>query len=300
MTLTGDVDERLPGRPPLAGDQAGVPNGAFGAPCDAKAPFGAGGTDDAGDGTLRSVSIAMAVLDCFATEPELGPTRVAHRLGVAKSTASRMLAALATGGMLERDASGRYRLGLRMFEMGQLAVDRLMLRDVALPVLGELREVLRETAQLAVPVGADVLYVDRLESTGVGTMFHSEMYRRGPGHSSSAGKAMAAVNPPMARAILERGFERKTPFTIVDPARYRQVLRQVRSDGYAASRDEHTMGMSSIAAPVVLRRGERQVAVAAISVVGPTPRVLGPRKVAVVQSVRRAAATVSAALERGQ
>ena len=265
--------------------------------------------DDLGDqrrgrllfiGLVFVYAIAMAVLDCFASEPELGPTGVAQRLGVAKSTACRMLAALASGGMLERSPSGRYRLGLRMFEMGQMAVDRLMLRDVALPVLGELREVLRETAQLALPVGADVLYVDRLESSGAGTMFHTELYRRGAGHSSSAGKAIAAVNPQMARAILDRGLVRRTPFTIVDPARYAQVLRQVRADGYAASRDEHTMGMSSIAAPVVLTRGDRQVAVAAISVVGPTPRVLGTRKVAVVQSVRRAAAAVSATLDRGQ
>lgn len=255
---------------------------------------------EAGEGPLRSVSIAMAVLGCFEREAELGATRVAAELGVAKSTASRMLAALAASGMLERSRSGRYRLGLRLFEIGQLAVDRLMLRELSLPVLAELREVLRETAQLAIPVGADVLYVERLETNGVGTMFHTEMYRRGPGHSSSAGKAMAAFNPTMARAILDRGLVRRTPFTIVDPARYRQTLRQVRLDGFAASREEHTMGMSSIAAPIVLHRGGRRVAVAAISVVGGTSRVLGVRKVAVVQSVRRAAATVSAMLERSQ
>lgn len=256
--------------------------------------------DGTGDGPLRSVSIAMAVLGCFEREPELGATRVAAELGVAKSTACRMLAALAASGMLERSRSGRYRLGLRLFEIGQLAVDRLMLRELSLPVLGELREVLRETAQLAVPVGADVLYVDRLEGNGAGTMFHTELYRRGPGHSSSAAKVIAAYNPSMARAILERGFVRRTPFTIVDPQRYAQVLRQVHVDGYAASREEHTMGMSSVAAPILVRRGERTVAVAAISVVGGTSRVLGARKVAVVQSVRRAAKSVSAALERSQ
>jgi len=254
--------------------------------------------DEGGDGPLRSVSIAMGVLGCFETEPELGATQVARELGVAKSTACRMLAALAASGMLERTGSGRYRLGLRLFEIGQLAVDRLMLRELALPLLGELREVLRETAQLAVPVGADVLYVERLESSGVGTIFHTELYRRGPGHSSSAGKAMAAFNPTMERAILSRGFVRRTPFTIVDPGRYRQVLRQVRIDGVAASREEHTLGLSSVAAPVVVRRADRTLAVAAISVVGSTSRVLGPRKIAVVQSVRRAAARVSEALSR--
>ncbi|MGQ0575463.1 MAG: IclR family transcriptional regulator [Pseudonocardia sp.] len=261
-------------------------------------PVEPSGTPEREESGLRSVSIAMAVLECFEAERELGATRVSQLLGVAKSTASRMLAALAAGGLLERSGNGRYRLGLRLFEIGQLAVDRLMLRELALPVLGELREVLRETAQLAVPVGADVLYVDRLEVSGVGTMFHTEMYRRGPGHSSSAGKVMAAFNPPMARAIMDRGFVRRTPFTIVDPGRYQQVLRQVRVDGYAVSREEHTMGMSSIAAPVLVRRGDRQLAVAAISVVGSTSRVLGPRKVAVVQTVRRAAATVSTALNR--
>jgi IclR family transcriptional regulator, KDG regulon repressor len=248
------------------------------------------------DSPLRSVSIAMGVLGCFETEAELGATGVARELGIAKSTACRMLAALAASGMLERTRSGRYRLGLRLFEIGQLVVDRLMLRELSVPVLGELRDVLRETAQLAVPVGADVLYIDRLESSGAGTIFHTELYRRGPGHSSSAGKAMAAFLPSMERAILDRGFVRRTPFTIVDPVRYRQVLRQVRVDGFAASREEHTMGMSSIAAPIVLDRGDRKVAVAAISVVGSTSRVLGARKVAVVQSVRRAAAKVSAAL----
>ncbi len=257
-----------------------------------------GGSFDNDGGPLRSVSIAMAVLGCFETERELGATRVAAELGIAKSTACRMLAALASSGMLERSQAGRYRLGLRLFEIGQLAVDRLMLRELALPVLGELREILRETVQLAVPVGADVLYVDRLEAGGVGTLFHTELYRRGPGHSSSAAKAIAAHNPSMARAILERGFVRRTPFTIVDPERYKQVLRQVRIDGHAASREEHTMGMSSIAAPIVLRRGDRTTAVAAISVVGGTAHVLGARKVAVVQSVRKAAATVSAALEK--
>lgn len=280
MTLTAsEVGAALENAPPLL-----IPDGPVSEAADAQ------------DGPLRSVAIAMAVLDCFGDEAELGATKVAQRLGVAKSTACRMLAALASGGLLERTPGGRYRLGLRLFEIGQLAVDRLMLRELSLPVLGELREILRETAQLAIPVGADVLYVDRLEGAGAGTMFHTEMYRRGPGHSSSAGKAMAAVNPAMARAILERGFERKTPFTIVDPARYRQVLAQVRTDGFAASREEHTIGMSSVAAPVVVTRGDRRMAVAAISVVGSTSRVLGARKVAVVQSVRRAAATVSAML----
>jgi IclR family transcriptional regulator, KDG regulon repressor len=251
------------------------------------------------DSPLRSVSTAVAVLDCFAEEAELGATRVAARLGIAKSTACRMLAALATGGLLERTGSGRYRLGLRLFEYGQLAVDRLMLRDVALPAMGELRELLRETIQLGVVVGTDVLYVERTEAASMNVRFRSE-HRRNPAHSSSTGRVLAAGDPALATAILERGFVRYTPFTVVDPQRYRQILATTREQGYATSREEFEPGWSSIAAPITMMRGGRPHPVAALSVVAPTSRVLGHRKPAVVQGIRRAAARVSADLERAR
>jgi IclR family transcriptional regulator, KDG regulon repressor len=266
-------------------------------PLEPTTPAGIGAPDD--DSPLRSVSTAVAVLDCFASEAELGATKVAARLGIAKSTACRMLAALATGGLLERTGSGRYRLGLRLFEYGQLAVDRLMLRDVALPAMGDLRELLRETVQLGVVVGTDVLYVERAEAAGMNVRFRSE-HRRNPAHSSSTGRVLAAADPALVTAILERGLRRYTPFTVVDPLRYRQILAQTSEQGYATSREEFEPGWSSLAAPITLTRGGRPHPVAALSVVGVTSRVLGPRKPAVVQGLRRAAARVSADLERGR
>ena len=101
---------------------------------------------------LRSVSIAAAVLNCFSTYPELGATQVARELGVAKSTACRMLSALAAGGLLDRAEGGRYRLSLRMFELGVLAAERMPVRDAARPVLIELQQQVREMVQLGVPV----------------------------------------------------------------------------------------------------------------------------------------------------
>ena len=71
------------------------------------------------------------MLDCFSVHPELGATQVARELGVAKSTACRMLSALAAGGLLDRADGGRYRLSLRMFELGVLAAERIPVRDAA-------------------------------------------------------------------------------------------------------------------------------------------------------------------------
>ncbi|MGH3436178.1 MAG: IclR family transcriptional regulator [Sciscionella sp.] len=258
------------------------------------------GSDDSGgsEDTVHSVGNAIRVLDCFGTDAELGATAVAKRLGVAKSTASRILAALAAGGLLERGPRGRYRLGLKVFQLGQLAVDRLLLRELALPILAEVRSSTQETAQLGVPVGADVLYVDRLENLTTGLNMHRELYLRGPAHSSSAGKAIAALNPPMERAIHAKGLSRYTPFTIVDPARFQQALHHVRRYGYVASREEFKLGMSSVAAPVVVLGDDVRYAVAAISLAGPTSRVLGPRKPAMIRAVVRGAQQLSAVVAR--
>jgi len=273
------------------------------APLSAEVPaaaLGPRGAVDGEDGGLRSVSIATAVLDCFGASPELGPTRVAAELGIAKSTASRMLAALAAGGLLERADGGRYRLGLRLFEYGQLAVDRLPLREVARPVLWELHDQLRELVQLGLPVGGHVVYVERAGSAALGGRLSGEVLRRVPCYSSSAGRVMAAFDPVVARAAAGVAPRRHTPFTVTDPVRLRRVLRRARSAGWVASRDEVELGLASVAAPVLTGGGARGPvrAVAAVSVVGPSAQVAGQRKDVVVASVCRAARRVSTLLAR--
>ena len=250
-----------------------------------------------GDGELRSVSIAVGVLDCFTTAEELGPTQVARRTGIAKSTASRMLSALAVGGMLERTPAGRYRLSLRLFHYGQLAVDRLPLRTVARPVLLDLQESLRETVQLGLPVGGHVLYVDRIGAGPMASRLSGEVLRRVPGYSSSAGRAMAAFDPGIAAETARVERRKHTPFTITDGVRLQGLLQQARTAGWVASRDEKEVGWSSIAAPVLVGgTGGPQRVVGAVSVVGSSAQVLGPRRDFVAASVCRAARRIAASL----
>ncbi len=249
------------------------------------------------EGSLRSVSIAMDVLECFTGAEQIGASEIGRQLGIAKSTASRMLATLASGGLLERRGNGRYRLGLRLFEYGQLAADRLLLKEMALPIMAELRDRVSETVQLGIPLGSQVLYVDRLEGTH-GLRFHTEAYRRVPGHSSSAGRAIAAFNPFVEQAVRNAGLQRHTPYTIVDPARYRAVLGEVRERGHAQAEEEFEVGLSSVAAPVLVERHAAVHAIAAISIPGPTQRVLGSRREAVATHLLKASRTLSAALSR--
>lgn len=248
--------------------------------------------------TSRSVSIAVAVLECFLGSAELGASEVSRRLGVSKSTAHRALAALAQGGLLERVPAGRYRLGLRLYDYGQLAIDRLLLRELALPILASLRDQVGETVQLGIASGHEVLYVDRLEGSH-GLRFHADSYRRVAAHSSSSGKAIAAHNVSAYQAIMSAGLTRWTPHTVVQPAKFAAQLQSVRERGYVVSIEETEVGLSSIAAPVFgLGPDHEQVAVGAISVAGPTQRV-AMREQQVATRVVAAAAQLSRQM-RGQ
>ena len=250
-----------------------------------------------GQAGLRSVSIAVSVIDCFATHRELGATQVARELGVAKSTACRTLAALAAGGLLERAGGGRYRLSLRIFELGVLAAERMPVRDLARPVLMDLQEQLREMVQLGVPVAGHVVYIDRYgNSTRLGHQLSGEVMRRVPGYSSSSGRALAAFDERIMRDTLAVPRRKHTPFTITDTERLDRVLRTTRTAGWVATREEFQPGFSSVAAPVLVRAADGARPTAAISVVGPTNHILGLRKDFIVASVCRAARRVSSLL----
>lgn len=240
------------------------------------------------------------MLDCFTAHHELGATQVARELGVAKSTACRMLAALAAGGLLDRAGGGRYRLSLRVFELGVLAAERMPVRDAARPVLIELQQQVREMVQLGVPVAGHVAYIDRYGHAAMGLQFSGEVMHRVPGYSSSSGRALAAFDDRVLADTLAVPRRKHTPFTITDPERLHRVLRAARAAGWVSTREEFTRGFSSVAAPVLVpgpggREGPLHP-VAAISVAGPTARILGLRKDFIVASVCRAARRVGALL----
>lgn len=220
---------------------------------------------------LQSVGIALDIIDALAEAHELSLSELARRVGVAKSTAHRTCAVLARRGLVDRTGGRGYRLGLRLVEYGHLATERTAVGEQALPLLVELRNTLEETVQIGVPAGTDVVYVERVE--GQRALRYSTNSRRSPLHRSSAGKVLAAFNPELAEARLHAGLPPSTGYTIVVPDLLLAELARVRERGYAHSIDETELGMSSLAVPV--RSSADGPVVAAISMVGPTPRVVG-------------------------
>ena len=245
---------------------------------------------------LQSVTIALDIVDALAAVPEMALSALARRIGVAKSTAHRTCSVLVERGLLDRTPSGGYRLGLRFVEYGHLATVRSVVRDRALPHLVELRNALGETVQIGVPAGADVVYVERVEGRRA-LRYANENSRRSPLHRSSTGKVLAAFNPDMVAARLRVGLPPSTGYTIVVPDVLLAELGNIRRRGYARSVEETEVGMSSLAVPV---RGKGGAVVAAISMVGPTSRVVGEHEAGHISLLVAGARKIGDAISKGE
>jgi DNA-binding IclR family transcriptional regulator len=159
-----------------------------------------------------------------------------------------------------------------------------------------LRNALGETVQIGVPAGGDVVYIERVE--GRRALRYSTNARRSPIHRSSAGKALAAYNPAMVEARVRGGLSPNTGYTIVVPEVLRDELARVRERGYARSVDETEIGMSSLAVPVHVPLDGPVVA--AISMIGPTTRLIGDHEAHHVSVLQAGARRLSESIEKGE
>lgn len=228
----------------------------------------AGQSDEPGRTVLNR---AIAILDSFSRDrPEQSLASIVQATGLAPATVHRLLAELVEWGGLERSGRGRYRIGLRLWQLGALAPRSRRLRDAALPYLEDLYEASHQVVHLAVLDGREVLYVEKLSASpkSRAVSVTSEVGKRLPLHATGPGKVLLAFSPvDFQEQILSAALARPTPRTITDPRRLRRSLAEIRRAGICISRDEMTVGASSVAAPVF--DAGREV-VAAVSVVVPS------------------------------
>ena len=190
---------------------------------------------------IQAIERAVAILNVFSTdEPELGVTEIADRVGLHKSTVHRFMVNLDAAGLVERNPrSGRYRLGLHIFELGGLVMQRMNLWDEALPFLEGLVRDTGETGHLAVLDGGEAIYIERVEARRP-LRVPSAIGRGYPAHATNLGKVLLADLPARAR-----GGDRRHP----RPAR---PTRATRSPSSASSRPS-----SSASAPAAMRSTTR-------------------------------------------
>ena len=242
--------------------------------------------------TLSSVTNAVRVLKSFSsTEREWGVSDLARRLEIGKSTTHRLLATLTDEGMLEQNpVTGKYRLGLAVFDMAAAVPTQLDLHEAVMSPMTDLRNQTGETVQVAVLDGRHVVYIERLDSPHTLRTF-LDIGRRNWAHCCGTGKALLAFSPRAQVEKLLRDWDlaAKTESTIVSMVGLRAELESIRDRGYAENRHESEQGVVSVAAPI---RDGSGTTIAAISVAGPAER-MDHRTQAVAHATIEAAAAAS-------
>lgn len=238
----------------------------------------------------------MQLLDCFTRErPELGVSELSRLVGMHKATVHRILMALEHHGLMEQDAATeKYRLGLKLLELGSRVVARLELPAVARPELERLVAQTGETAHLVVVDQDEGLYLEKVESPRPFRM-PSQVGRRLPLHCTGVGKAILAFLEPAERQrIIEaRGLRRFTPNTITDPGALADELRRIRERGYSVDNEEVEIGLRCVGAPVFNHFGR---VAAGISIAGPAARLTDQEIPRLAEAVKACAAAISARL----
>ncbi|OLT16191.1 IclR family transcriptional regulator [Pseudonocardia sp. CNS-139] len=226
-----------------------------------------------GSVTLR----ALRLLEGFsAEEPELTLTELAHRSGLPVTTVYRLATALLSWGALERLPDGRFRIGLRLWEVASLAPRGLGLRRLALPVLQDLSHVTRENVQLGVRDGDEVVFLERIAGRAAVPVL-TRVGGRFPLTATGLGLALLAYAPlEVAEQVASASLRRFTPYTLTDPTLIAEELAATRRRGFAVSDRQISEETLSVAAPIF---GPTEVVVAAVSLVvradGATPWALG-------------------------
>jgi IclR family KDG regulon transcriptional repressor len=248
-------------------------------------------------GSSKSLQKALRILLYMGENgPELGVTQLASGLRLNKTTVHRLLNAMRKFELIERNPeSDRYRLGLKLHELGTRAVESRTLRTEAHRFLLELSRASHETVSLAVPGPGGVLCLDRVDSRDTIITVRTPIGARFPAHCTAVAKAALAYLPEEeVEAIVSiTGLTSYTPFTITSLSEVKQNLQEVCERGYALDSQELERGLSGVAAPVWSREGR---VIAAVGMAGPTPRFRGKELARKIALTKEITAKISASL----
>jgi DNA-binding IclR family transcriptional regulator len=246
---------------------------------------------DSGGG-VQSVDRAVSVLEILAQRGEAGVSEVAADIGVHKSTAFRLLAALEDRELVEQTQErGKYRLGFGILRLASAVPGQLDVTHQARAVCEQLAAQLGETVNIAVRRSHFVVNIDQARGPSA-VAAHNWVGELTPLHATSSGKVLLAhmTADERRKLLTSSGLARLTPHTVTSQRELETQLEMVERDGYAASIEELEEGLNAIAAPV---RDHTGGVIAALSVSGPVYRFTEERIRDVTTDVVAAAAAVS-------
>lgn len=252
----------------------------------------ASGERAAPDYSIAVLDRALDLLEALAAAPgPLGVTEAARQVGASKSAAFRVLSNLERRGYVGKDlVTARYVLGTRLAFLGERSLETLDLRQLARPSMEALHRQFGETVNLGVLVGAEVVYIDMMESDH-GLRMAARVGARDRAHSTALGKAMLAyLVPERQKIVLSRPLAQLTARTITDADDVRAELALVRARGLAEDNGENEIGARCVAAPIFDHGG---AVIGAISISAPESRLDDRQTAEAGEAVKAAARAVT-------
>jgi DNA-binding IclR family transcriptional regulator len=246
-----------------------------------------------------STARVFQLLDAFTSATAgLSLTELSRRCGLPLTTVHRFAHELRKLGVLECDPDGRYRIGLRLWELAAHAPRGVGLREAAMPFLEDLYEATHENVQLAVRDGHDVVYIEHIAGRrAVGVL--TQVGLRFPLHATGVGLVLLAfADETLQEEVIHSPLAGFTLKTIQDPSVLRRKLAGVRQQGFAISDRQVTMDALSVAAPI---RDAEDGVVAAVSLVvtaNVPPKAIAPVVVAAGRGISRVLRNAGMVLER--
>lgn len=245
---------------------------------------------------LEGLDRVVSILDLLGSgNDSLSLAEICQRMELRKSTAHRALMALERTGLIERAAGNRYRLGLKLYDMGSRAVEQIDLRSRLHPYLRKLALRVGETVHLGVLHKTRVVYIDKIEPINRRVCISSRTGTSNPVYSTSMGKAILAFLPAaeMAEIVSQIEFKSFTSKTLNNTRELMEAVDRVRRRGYAIDDEEMEIGTRCVGAPIL---DANQRAIAALSVSGSAVRLAAHCVPGIAEHVVRCGQEISAAL----
>ncbi|HWR34330.1 MAG TPA: IclR family transcriptional regulator [Clostridia bacterium] len=245
---------------------------------------------------MQVLDRALAILNVLSDQKVgLSLAELSEKLQLHKSTVHRLVMVLERHRLVDKHPqTARYRLGMRLFELGSKAIDNIDLRERCRPHLTRIVYEINETVHCSVLDHGEVLYIEKMEPQR-GLRMASSVGYRAPAYCTAMGKAMLALLPEVEvdEIVRQSGLKQVTRKTIVTPADLRAELKLIRLRHYAMDDEEKEEGVRCVGAAVVGYSGRP---VAAISVSGPSFRITKDKLPNIAKAVIDVARALSAEL----
>jgi DNA-binding IclR family transcriptional regulator len=246
---------------------------------------------------VHSLERGLDLIELLAEDStEKSLSELSKKASFNQSTTHRVISALKSRGYVRQNPSNsKYRLTLKLFELGNKIMKRFNIKEAAEPILKELAKKTQESIYLIIRDGDDALCVDRIDGNPFFRILSLEIGGRQPLHLGAAPKVLLAFTDEyeIDRIIEEKGLEAWTAHTITNPIKLKDELNKIRKQGYAFSASDVTEGVAAIGFPIF--NSESNV-IAAISTAGMKDSFTEERINEVIEMLKNASAQMSSRL----